>query len=170
MYLKALLRRQTMRTIEIDDDLYIHIASQTIEIGESANSILRRILGLPHRGQDTSDTQPHELAQVLDHPGLRFKTTVDQFLFILGEAYKLKPNTFDQILTIQGRERIYFARSREEIERSGNSTQPKQIPGTDYWVMTNSPNRQKKSMLREALLAIGMSKQAAEAAARTLPL
>ena len=159
-----------MRTIEIDDDLYAYIASQTLEIGESANSILRRIFGLSDQGQATTETQPHELAQTLEHTGLRFKTAVDQFLFILGEAYKLKPNTFDHILTIQGRERIYFARSRGEIEQSGNSTQPKQIPGTDYWVMTNSPNRQKKSMLREALLAIGMSKQAAEAAARTLPL
>lgn len=159
-----------MRIIEIDDDLYAHIASQTIEIGESANSILRRILGLSSGGQNTPNTQPHELAQALEHPGLRFKTAVGQFLFILGEAFKVSPDTFDHILTIQGRERVYFARSRGEIEQSGNSTQPKQIPGTDYWVMTNSPNRQKKNMLREALLAIGMSKQAAEAASRTLPL
>lgn len=158
-----------MRTIEIDDDLYTHIASQTLEIGESANSILRRILGLSNDAEDALVPRRHELTQVLEHPGLEFKTAVDRFLFILGEAYKIKPDTFDHILAIQGRERKYFSRSREEIEKSGNSTQPKQIPGTDYWVMTNSPNRQKKSMLREALLAIGMSKDAAGAAAQILP-
>jgi len=33
-----------MKTIEIDDDLYQFIASQTQQIGESASDILRRLL------------------------------------------------------------------------------------------------------------------------------
>jgi hypothetical protein len=45
----------------------------------------------------------------------------------------------------------YFGKSREEIERSGTSTQPRNIPGSPYWVMTNSPTHQKKQMLRDAL-------------------
>ena len=35
-----------MKTIELDDDLYFFIASQTRHIGESASDILRRLLEL----------------------------------------------------------------------------------------------------------------------------
>ena len=38
-----------MKSIEIDDDLYAFIASQTKHIGESASEILRRLL-LPEDG------------------------------------------------------------------------------------------------------------------------
>lgn len=36
-----------MKTIELEDDLYRYIASQTQDIGESASDILRRLLSLP---------------------------------------------------------------------------------------------------------------------------
>ena len=36
-----------MKTIELEDDLYRYIASQTQDIGESASDILRRLLALP---------------------------------------------------------------------------------------------------------------------------
>lgn len=39
-----------MKSIEIDDDLYAFIASQTKHIGESASEILRRLL-LPEDGE-----------------------------------------------------------------------------------------------------------------------
>ena len=35
-----------MKNIEIDDELYLHIVSKTQSIGESASSILRRLLNL----------------------------------------------------------------------------------------------------------------------------
>lgn len=35
-----------MKTIEVDEDLYRYIASQTKHIGESASDILRRLLNL----------------------------------------------------------------------------------------------------------------------------
>ena len=157
-----------MRTIEIDDDLYTYIASQTKEIGETAADILRRLLSASRAPNGGAANGQHELAQVLENPCLKFKSAVDKFLFILGEAYKKKPDTFKKILAIQGRGRKYFATNKSEIEASGNSTQPKQIPGTPYWVMTNSPTPQKATMLRQALEASGFSKQAAQAAYRVI--
>ncbi|MGL6123210.1 MAG: replication initiation negative regulator SeqA, partial [Shewanella sp.] len=35
-----------MKYIEVDEELYRHIASKTEHIGESASDILRRLLGL----------------------------------------------------------------------------------------------------------------------------
>jgi negative modulator of initiation of replication len=160
-----------MRTIEIDEDVYAYIASNTQEIGETASDILRRLLGLAS-GTTTEIMQTkasHELQEILESSKLRFQlSVVDKFLFILSEAYKQRTSDFEKILTIQGRDRLYFAKSRQEIEKSGNSTQPKQIPGTQYWVMTNSPTRQKAQMLRDALIAIGYSNEAARAAAQLI--
>ncbi|MEC8231534.1 MAG: SeqA protein, partial [Pseudomonadota bacterium] len=46
-----------MKSIEIDDDLYAFIASQTKHIGESASQILRRLL-LPEDGAVSQGTGP----------------------------------------------------------------------------------------------------------------
>lgn len=159
-----------MRTIEIDDDTYVYIASQTTEIGESAADILRRLLDLP-RSTDinpTEDGTPHELSEVLQNPKLRYQTAVDKFLYILGEAYKRKSATFNHVLGIQGRDRKYFARSRAEIEESGNSTQPKQIAPSPYWAMTNTSTYKKAALLRQALEAVGYSSEVAREASRLI--
>ena len=63
---------------------------------------------------------------------------------------------------------MYFARSREEIEKSGNSTQPRSIPGTPFWAMTNSPTPQKREMLKDALRLLGYSQAAISSAAATI--
>jgi negative modulator of initiation of replication len=163
-----------MKTIEVDDDLYAYIASQTQVIGESAGDILRRLLGLTEEAEpplslrSQSLASEHELTNMLQSRVLRFKPVVEQFLQILGEAARQKPETFKNVLRIQGRGRKYFAEEKAEIEASGTSTQPKQIPGTEYWVMTNSPTPQKATMLRQALEVIGFSEQAAQAAADTI--
>lgn len=162
-----------MKTIEIDDDLYAYIASQTQVIGESAGDILRRLLNFSSPSSDAeinamSSQVEHELSDVLSSRSLYFKPTVEKFLAVLGEAAKQKPETFKNVLSIQGRDRKYFAKSSKEIEASGTSTQPKQIPGTDYWVMTNSPTNQKAAMLQQALELTGFSKKAAADAANAI--
>ena len=43
----------TMKTIEVDEELYRYIASQTQHIGESASDILRRLLMMPDQSVAT---------------------------------------------------------------------------------------------------------------------
>jgi negative modulator of initiation of replication len=93
---------------------------------------------------------------------------VDKLLYLLGTAYAQKRADFEKVLAIQGRDRTYFAKSKEEIEKSGNSTQPRHIPGTPYWVMTNSPTPMKRVMLRRVLKLLGYSESAVNAAASTI--
>ena len=57
-----------MKTIEVDDELYQYIASQTRHIGESASDILRRMLKISAASQPTPVTkdvvsQPSVVAQ-----------------------------------------------------------------------------------------------------------
>ena len=159
-----------MRTIEIDEDIYTHLASKTMHIGESASSILRRELKLNGQAlnKDIPATATHELAVFLSGPRMRFGNTTDKFLAVLSEVHREKPKEFEKLLLIRGRDRVYFARTKEEITHSGRSTQPLQIPGTQYWAMTNSPTPQKKKMLRQALQLLGYSEAAGAEAVRAI--
>lgn len=59
-----------MKTIEVDDELYQYIASQTRHIGESASDILRRMLKISAASQPATPvskdvvSQPSVVAQV----------------------------------------------------------------------------------------------------------
>ncbi|MGH8125032.1 MAG: hypothetical protein ACREPK_04215 [Rhodanobacteraceae bacterium] len=159
-----------MKTIQIEDDVYAYIASHTTEIGEPATSILRRLLNIAIRTapnvKPPSVNQPHELATLLSEPMFtRSTTAVSRMLRIFQEAHKQRPGEFYKVLKISGRNRIYFAKSEREILDSGESTQPREIDGTGYWVMTNSPTQMKRQMVRDVLKTLGFSSAACEAAA-----
>lgn len=149
-----------MLTLEIENDIYSYLLSKTQHFGESASSILRRELKLKGSDEPTKEPAPfnsHELSAVLSNPKMRFGNTTDKFLLLLGEAYRQRPNEFKKVLSLQGRDRRYFALSHDEIANSGTSTFPKQIPGSPYWVMTNSQTGQKKRMLRQVLQLLEFS-------------
>lgn len=163
----------TMKTIEIDDDIYQHIANHTVEIGESASRILRRLLGISPiiaaGAQPTMATQEHELAALLSEPTFsRSTTAVSRMLRIFQAVSEQRPAEFHKVLAIRGRNRIYFAKSEAEILNSGDSTQPRAIDGSGYWVMTNSPTQMKRQMVRDVLKTLGYSPAAIEAAATVI--
>ena len=157
-----------MKTIDVEDDVYHHIAAQTKEIGEPATSILRRLLNVPVNvpgGKSLPAPSGHELAVLFSMPMFCSSTTaVARMLRIFKEAYTQKKHEFDKVLLIQGRNRAYFAKSKQEILKSGKSTQPREIQGTGYWVMTNSPTQKKQQMVRDVLELLGYSQVAVKAA------
>lgn len=156
-----------MKTIELDDDVYAFIASQTERIGESASEILRRLLpmkAIPKNAQEATPQKQHELSELLASPTFKFQPSVDRFLSILAEAYKQKTADFEKVRSLRGRNRVYFADSEKEILQSGTSTYPKQIPHTKYWVMTNASNATKAQMAHDVLRLLGFSEDARKAA------
>ena len=162
-----------MKTIEIDDELYQYIAGQTKKIGESASDILRRLLL-----GDTPRQAAVEVEAVVAEPVVMAKSTifdlinkqdlqaessvVGRFLFILSTMARAHKKQFNKVLDIKGRNRLYFGRSAEELSEAGSSTNPKQIPNTEFWVITNSNTTRKKMMLTETAIKLGYSEQDAE--------
>ncbi|RUO62157.1 replication initiation regulator SeqA [Pseudidiomarina insulisalsae] len=158
------------KRIEIDDDIYRYLVSHTQHIGESASSILRRLLEL--EGTATSaEVEPAVAEQAhgrtifdtmtaADLAGQR--SVVARFLYILGMLHKCHQQTFPKVLQISGRDRQYFSRSAAELEASGTSTNPKQIPGSDFYVVTNNNTTRKKSMLTQVALELGYDQAQAE--------
>ncbi len=168
-----------MKHIEIDSELYQYLASQTQFIGESASSILRRLLSIPQIEEQSQNEIPKEVVSVLVQPDgdtdlassvLSTETVfncinkeelatqrgvIGRFLLILSALYRVHNKDFDVVIGIRGRDRLYFARSEQELAESGSSTKPRQIPDTPYWVMTNSNTTRKKMMITEVAKALG---------------
>lgn len=171
-----------MKTIEIDDDLYHYIAAQTRQIGESASDILRRLLLGEQQASPTSvdGSKPEaavtaSAAELKDsnNPGTIFdlvsrqdlqaeSSVVGRFLYLLSVLARVHKKQFNKVLDIKGRNRLYFATSAEALSEAGSSTNPKQIPNTGFWVITNSNTTRKKMMLTETAIKLGYSEYDAE--------
>lgn len=171
-----------MKIIEIDDELYAHIASQTKHIGESASQILRRLLieepndekppqkapdvdtveEFPAVDADTAQNEPLKvpvegdiLALVNAKSLKKYNSRVEQFIFILEKVYEQQPEAFAKVTSISGKNRTYFAMSKEALLKSGSSINPKAIGNSGYWVVTNNNTAKKISMLSQVLQILG---------------
>lgn len=168
-----------MKKIEIDDELYQYIASNTQSIGESASQILRRLLQLDTELQSNTVADTEEAPKpakpeqkehkcdnvfnILNKEELAMqKGVVGRFLFILSALHRTHKGIFDRVLDIKGRDRIYFATNKEDLLASGSSTNPKNIMDSGYWVMTNSNTTRKKMMVHEVAISLGYSEEEAE--------
>ncbi len=89
-------------------------------------------------------------------------SVVGRFLIILSALARSHKQDFAKVLEIKGRNRVYFARKDTDLLEAGSSTNPKQIPNSEFWVITNSNTTRKKMMLTEAALKLGYSQQEAE--------
>ncbi|MFT5298997.1 MAG: negative modulator of initiation of replication [Colwellia sp.] len=191
-----------MKNIEIDEELYQYIASNTQFIGESASSILRRLLNLtmdenlvedivltpvdnkeepaeslPLQVEKTVKSEETEVIveEVIESPSIENvlnyinkeelamqRGAVGRFLLILAALYRVHNEGFSVVSEIRGRDRLYFAKSKDELSASGSSTKPLQIPDSPFWVMTNSNTTRKKMMLTKASLMLGYTNEDAE--------
>ncbi|WP_100658324.1 hypothetical protein [Alteromonas flava] len=173
-----------MKTITIDDELYAFIAAQTKYIGEDASDILRRLL-LPEDAAQTqpvaSASQKVEVAEASativassadaavsaapmtatftpDSKALaQCNTVVERFLLLLGELHTHHKADYSRVLAIKGKGRDYFAITKEQLLATGSSTNPKAIPGSDYWVVTNNNTGKKAAILRQVAEVLGYS-------------
>lgn len=164
-----------MKTIEVDEDLYRYIASHTQHIGESASDILRRMLKFTpgQAAPVTAVSRPAESIApketrkgpqdrvravrelLLSDEYAEQKKAVNRFMLILSTLYRLDPQAFtDASASLQGRTRVYFAGDEQTLLQNGTHTKPKHVPGTPYWVITNTNTGRKCSMVEHIMLAM----------------
>ncbi|AHF77809.1 Replication initiation regulator [Sodalis praecaptivus] len=181
-----------MKTIEVDEDLYRYIAGHTQHIGESASDILRRMLKFTPGVEQASTPAPavtsaakaseksesvrplpervRAMRELLlsDDYALQRKV-VDRFMLVLTTLYTLSPQAFAASTeTLHGRTRTYFAGDRQTLLQSGHQTKPKQVPGTPYWVITNTNSDRKRSMIEHIMLAMQFPTELIEKVCGTL--
>lgn len=151
-----------MRTIDVDDELYHYIASNTRQIGESAAQILRRLLNFPQ--PLTADLQPVAAtvtpSSLVDAVIAALATGGRQrqrFLNAMSVLAVAHPVDFATLVSLRGRSRRYFALSADELLASGASTRPAQIPASRFFVVTNTNGAAKARLLDKAMLCCGLS-------------
>jgi len=102
--------------------------------------------------------QGEDLTGFLAAPALSIlPETVDRFLGILGFLYHLHGEKFARVEEIRGRKRIYFSKSKHEIEASGRTTMPRSIPGSPWFVVCNNSTHGKVDLLTQACRLLGHS-------------
>ena len=82
---------------------------------------------------------------------------VERFLMMLGALHQTHPQRFDTVLEIKGKGRLYFAQSKDALLKSGSSTNPKAIPDSSFWVVTNNNTDKKCTMLLKTAEVLGYS-------------
>ncbi|MGI2258268.1 replication initiation negative regulator SeqA [Shewanella sp. GXUN23E] len=168
-----------MKYIEVDEELYRYIASKTERIGESASDILRRLLGMTvaqanievpadisHPGKEVNvsvsaeaipqSTQTVVFNELVNEAQMEAqKGAVGRFLFILESLYLATGRQFDRVLQVQGRDRLYFATSKDALLQASQSANPKEIGNSGFWVTTNNNTAKKRTILTEVLEQFG---------------
>ncbi|MER0497970.1 replication initiation negative regulator SeqA [Aeromonas hydrophila] len=156
-----------MKTIELDDDLYFYIASQTRHIGESASDILRRLLEQPANqvapvAEPVTTAQPHAVADAMGLEALldsgelqKEEKSINRFMQVLSTLYRDDPVGFTQATEIKGRKRVYFSRDPDALRASGSTTKPKPVPETPFWVITNTNTSRKQNMVAQLMTSMG---------------
>jgi len=177
-----------MKNIKIEDDLYHFIASQTQDIGESASDILRRLVMpesllntkrdinidevTPLYSKDNNligdegEKQACQTAAVFSElEGQQLHAIpkiVERWLLVLSIIHKHNAQQFIKVLGMSGRNRTYFATDKETLLATGSSTNPKNVPGSDYWVITNNNTVKKINMLKEVADQVGFNQSEIE--------
>ena len=86
------------------------------------------------------------------------RQAVDKFLSILSWLCQRDEEKFTvEAMQIGGQ---YFALSEQDLMQSGNSVNPKLIPGTKVWVVTNNDTPKKRNIVRDVMIALGLSDRA----------
>lgn len=170
-----------MKTIEVDEELYRYIASQTQHIGESASDILRRLLIDGQQGSQAPSTnavsvatettsakkaekpvEPEKLDGVKLMRSLLISDefaekgkAIDRFMLVLSSLYHIEPESFAEAAKVKGRTRVYFADNEQTLLASGKTTKPRSIPTTPFWVITNNNTNRKRQMVQQLMTQMG---------------
>lgn len=175
-----------MKTIEVDEELYRYIASQTQHIGESASDILRRLLMVPEveeqpmkplmpsprskgitvskdAGKRRSNDRVREMRDLLisDEFATQDKA-IGRFMMVLSTLYKIDNKSFSYAASMKGRTRVYFAESEQTLLATGKTTKPKHIAGTPFWVITNTNTGRKRQMVKQMMEKMGFTEDLIE--------
>lgn len=153
-----------MRTIEVSDDVYKKLLSSAEQIGEDADSILRRILN----GEVRSGNSDIILSVITSSGYKSMSTVTARFLYLLSKLYFADTGSFEAVAEVSGRSRVYFSKFKKEIEVTGNSTDPQRIPDSPWYVVTNTSNDMKRHIMTRVLNILGFSKEDTNLAVKSL--
>ena len=107
-----------------------------------------------------SSPATNALLQLVQDRRILFGTAIERYMAFLKTLLLNDGNAESTMLNhSRGRHRVQFARTAAEINASGNTTNPRQIPGTRVYALTNLSNESKRSIANELLGSLKYSMQ-----------
>jgi len=169
-----------MKTIQIDDAVYDALAQRVKGFNETPSDVIARLLkespnsngtsqiGAPTAPKQTSNS---DIQTILASPDFQRSDAIERYMSILSFLYRRHPEKFDKLefYRRKGGRRVNFSKDINKIEESGNSTLPKRIPGSPFFVLTNLDNNSKRSILSDILPTFGYSHSDIREILRELP-
>lgn len=155
-----------MPKVDLDDDIVDYLRSQVSDFGETPSTVLRRLLHLPPPDRPGAEPQPSappvsptpvdpatSRNRVVITPSelTQAETAIERMMLILSKLYLVYREQFDRVTAVRGVRRVYFSRSRNELEQAGTSVAPRIIRGTPYFMVTNLSDDSKREILERVL-------------------
>ena len=151
-----------MEPIQITRNLKQQILNEVAQTGLSPTAIIEgwksntRKSGLITSEGGTLGKNDTALVEYIDSLDYRRNgSAIKKYLGILSHLYQRHSNRFDELTSLEGQKRVFFAKDRLTITRSGVATDPKNIPGTEYWAMSKLSNKNKRDILFDVLHLFG---------------
>lgn len=159
-----------MKTIDVDDEIYALLERSVQGFNETPNAVLRRLLSVKGAVASSKTEPQSKLQDYMASTAFSFwgGNAKRRYLGLLSFLHGIDPQRFAEFEGYQRGSRIHISRDRKRIEGSGESTQPEQIPNTDYFAITNLPNSLKRVIVSDFLKRFGFSAADIEAASRAL--
>ena len=102
------------------------------------------------------DERERALEEFMRSPSFKSeRSAVEKFLSLLSFLHRENRAQFAFVERFNGRSRKYFAQSKADVEQSGKSVNPKNIPGSGYWVVTNNSTHAKCELLLQVMRVLG---------------
>jgi negative regulator of replication initiation len=122
--------------------------------GNSQNPVLPSAPADLHPMQ--RDEREKALGEFMRSPSFKSeRSAVEKFLSLLSFVHRENRGQFAAVERFNGRSRKYFAKSKADLEQSGKSVNPKNIPGSGYWVVTNNSTLAKGVLLLRVMRVLG---------------
>jgi negative regulator of replication initiation len=137
----------------LDRDVRAFLDRERANSDESDSAVLRRLLDIKPASSDRS----RRLLAHLSTSGFRARTDLtERYLDVLGFLYSENREDFFRRANaiVRARSRKYFAHSREVIEGSATTSQPRRIPTTPLWTETLINSEKKIGILVRILASL----------------
>jgi len=148
-----------MPQIDLEMDALAMLRLEARKDGDNLSACVLRLISDAHRkkGGKRITLDQVQIPEQLTPESLAtsYSTAILRFMCALGWLSKNHGADFAMVQHYTGRGRTYFARNPQTIMDTGNSTNPKRIPGSEFWVCTNLSNKIKAQILDGVMAIFG---------------
>lgn len=157
-----------MKMIEVEDHIFTRLETASnltkIPIPHIVTQLVLSASDVGTKSQQAApqlDVRDQLLMDYVNSPAfLARRSVVEKFLGVLSFLHKQNSSQFSILEAhFGGRSRKYLAKTRQELEARGTSVNPKQIPMSIYWVVTNNDTENKKQLVEKALTLLAYGPQ-----------